>query len=133
MPVITAIYAGLLGFVALVLAALVVRNRRRARVGLGAGGDAGLERAIRVHANFVEYAPMVLILMLLSELSGAPSWLLHACGSAFFVGRIWHAFGLSRQSGVSKGRFFGTLITWAVMLVMAFSAMWLGASRVFVG
>ena len=133
MPVITAVYAGLLGLVALVLAAQVVRHRRRARVGLGAGGDAGLERAIRVHANFVEYAPMVVILMTLNELSGASAWLLHSCGSAFFLGRIWHAFGLSRQSGVSKGRFFGTLITWVVMLVMAFSAMWLGASRVFIG
>jgi len=133
MPVITAVYAGLLGVVALVLAALVVKNRRRARVGLGAGNDAGLERAIRVHANFVEYAPMVVILMILNELSGAQAWLLHACGSAFVLGRVWHAFGLSGHSGVSKGRFFGTLITWTVMLIMALSAVWLGASRTFIG
>ena len=133
MPVITAIYAGLLGFVALVLAAQVVRHRRRARVGLGTGGDSGLERAVRVHGNFVEYAPMVIILMTLNELSGAPAWLLHACGSAFVLGRIWHAFGLSGHSGVSKGRFFGTLISWVVMLVMAVSAVWLGASRIFIG
>jgi len=133
MPVITAIYAGLLGVVALVLAGLVVKHRRRARVGLGAGNDSALERAIRVHANFVEYAPMVVILMTLNELSGAPGWLLHACGSAFVLGRVWHAFGLSGHSGISKGRFFGTLITWTVMLVMALSAVWLGASRTFIG
>lgn len=133
MPVITAIYAGLVGFVALVLAILVVRQRRRARVGLGAGGDAALERAIRVHGNFVEYAPLVLILMLLNEFSGAPGWLLHTCGSVFVAGRVWHAFGLSMHSGISRGRFFGTLMTWVVLLVLAFNAVWLGATRTFIG
>ena len=129
MPIITTFYAGLLGLLALALAALVVTHRRRAGVGLGAGGDSGLERAIRVHANFVEYAPLVVILMGLAELCGAPGWLLHGCGAPFVVARVWHAAGLSRKSGVSGGRFFGTLVTWVVLLVLSLAALWLGGAR----
>lgn len=131
MPVITTFYAGLLGLVALALAYMVVRNRRRARVGLGAGGDAALERAMRVHANFVEYVPLVLILMGLLELSGAPAGWLHACGVSFVVARVAHAVGLSRHSGTSRGRFFGTAVTWVVLLGLALRAVWVGASAIF--
>ena len=53
MPLITTFYAGLLGLLALSLAWLVVTNRRRAQVGLGSGGDAALERAIRSGKPYV--------------------------------------------------------------------------------
>ena len=131
MPMITAFYAGLLGVLALVLAALVVVNRRRAGVGLGSGSDSGLERAIRVHGNFVEYVPLILILMALNEVAGMPAWLLHAGGATLLVGRIGHASGLAGKSGYSPGRFFGTLVTWIVLLVMALAAVWLGGSAIF--
>ena len=97
-------------------------------MGLGAGGDSGLERAIRVDGNFAEYVPLILILMALNELLGASSWLLHACGGVFVLGRTVHAAGLSRQSGLSKGRFYGTFATWVVLLVMSLSAIWLGGA-----
>ncbi len=126
MPLITSFYAGLLGLLALALAYLVVKNRRRAKVGLGAGGDAALERAIRVHGNFSEYAPLVLVLLGLAELSGAPVWLLHTCGAVFVAARVAHAAGLSARSGISKGRFFGTLATWVVLLVLAVTDLGLG-------
>ncbi|MEJ2515441.1 MAG: MAPEG family protein [Gammaproteobacteria bacterium] len=128
MPLITTFYAGLLGLLALSLAWLVVTNRRRAQVGLGSGGDAALERAIRVHGNFTEYAPLVLILLGLAELSGAPVWLLHASGAVFVAARVAHALGLSARSGISRGRFFGTLATWLVLLVLAVTDVWLGVA-----
>jgi uncharacterized protein len=123
-PAITALYAGLLGLLYLVLCGFVVAQRRRARVGLGTGGDTSLERAVRVHGNFAEYAPIFLVLLLVAELGGAASGLLHGLGIAFVLARLGHAFGLGRSSGTSQGRFFGTLVSWVAILVLAILNVW---------
>jgi uncharacterized membrane protein YecN with MAPEG domain len=124
-PVITAFFAGLLGLLYLVLCWQVVDHRRRASVGLGTGGDAALERAVRVHGNFAEYAPLFLVLLLAAELNGAVPWLLHVLGGGFLAARVAHAFGLSKSSGTSRGRFFGTLFTWIALLLVALLNLWL--------
>jgi uncharacterized protein len=127
-PTITALYAGLLAILYLVLAGSVVSQRRRAKVGLGTGGDTALERAVRVHGNFAEYTPIFLLLLLLAELGGAAAWLLHLSGAGYFLARIGHALGLGRKSGVSRGRFFGTLVSWVAILVLALANLWLALS-----
>lgn len=124
-PVISSLYGGLLGLLYLALCWRVVDRRRQARVGLGSGGDAALERAIRVHGNFAEYVPLFLLLLLAAELGGAANWLLHVLGVVFLVARIGHAHGLSRSSGVSRGRFLGTLLTWVALLLVALLNLWL--------
>lgn len=116
---ITAIYAALLALLAIGLAGRVVVLRRRLRVGLGTGGEYELERAVRAHANLMEYAPLAILLILLLEMSGARAVSLHALGALTVVGRLLHGWGLSRKSGVSFGRFYGTAITWAVIIVAA--------------
>lgn len=45
--------------------------------------------------------------------------LLHGAGLALLIGRIIHAFGLSRSGGTSPGRMGGMLLTLAALLVMA--------------
>jgi len=127
MPLITLFYAGLNGLIALGLAFLVVRQRRRTRTLFGAGGNPDLERAIRAHGNFVEYVPLILILLLLLELSGTPALRLHIMGAALTVARLLHAWGLSRSSGRSFGRGVGATLTWAVLLAAAISAVIKGA------
>jgi uncharacterized membrane protein YecN with MAPEG domain len=62
MPI-TALFAGLLAPLYIVLALRVIGSRRSARVALGDGGDPALTRRMRVHANFAEYAPFTLLLM----------------------------------------------------------------------
>jgi uncharacterized protein len=124
-PTITALYAGLLGILYLALGGLVVSNRRRARIGLGTGSDTALERAVRVHGNFAEYTPLFLVLLLVAELAGGAALLLHLAGAAYFLARIAHAFGLSQSSGTSQGRFFGTLVSWIAILVLALANLWL--------
>jgi uncharacterized membrane protein YecN with MAPEG domain len=113
---VTAIYAGLSGLMALILASLVVRARARYRTMLGTGTDPGMERAVRVHANFIEYVPLILLLMLLAELNGVARSLLHASGIILIVSRALHAYGLSTTSARSAGRFYGTVGTWLVLL-----------------
>jgi uncharacterized membrane protein YecN with MAPEG domain len=115
---ITLFYAGLSGLVLLGLSFQVVALRRRLKVGLGSGDQPELERAIRVHANFCEYTPMALIILLTLEIAGAlPAVVVHGLGIALVLGRFLHAWGLSRTAGVSRGRFVGTLLTWAMLLV----------------
>lgn len=119
MAPVTATYAGLCGLLLLLLAALVVRARWKYRTGIGIGTEPGMERAVRVHANFVEYVPLALLLMLLGELNGIPVPWLHGCGVVLVSSRCLHAYGLGVSSGRSFGRFWGTAGTWAVILALA--------------
>lgn len=116
---ITALYAALTAFLFLALAYQVVLQRRRAHVSLGAGDDQGLERAIRAHGNLAENAPIVLLLMLICELNGGAVALLHVAGAAFIIARVLHAQGLTATAGLSKGRFYGVLVTWIVIIALA--------------
>ena len=120
---VTALYAGLLGFLLLGLSIGVIRQRRRAQVGVGHGGDERLERWTRIHGNFTEYVPFALALLALIELQGAPSWLLHGLGAALVVGRLAHAQGLAATALVSPGRAIGVLATFSVIFVASLMAL----------
>ena len=113
---ITGIYAALAGLMALLLAAWVVRIRRRHKVSLGTGKEPAVEMAVRVHANFIEYVPLALLLMLLGELNDLPRLALHGAGILLLASRVLHAVGLGRSPGRSFGRFYGTAGTWLVVL-----------------
>jgi uncharacterized protein len=119
MPKIALFFASLHALLMLVLAARVVFHRRAAKIGIGDGGDFRLQRKIRAHANFIEYVPVALILLALLEIAGVQALWLWGFGSALLLSRLLHAFGLSRKSGYSPGRFFGTLLTWIVLAAMA--------------
>lgn len=116
---ITSIYAALCGILMIALATRVSMARRRYGVGVGAGDNEPLARTIRVHANFVEYVPLALILMLLAETGGVTGWIMHVFGITLIVSRLLHAWGLTRSAGVSFGRAYGSLGTWALILVLA--------------
>lgn len=116
---ITALYAGLLGLLMLILALRVVAVRRAKSIGLGDGGDALLLSRIRIHGNAAEYVPLALILLLILEINGASATWMHGLGIALVVGRLAHAQGLTQASGVSPGRFVGNILTWGVILVAA--------------
>lgn len=114
---ITSLYAGLCGILLLALSSRVVNARRTHQIGLGDGGNPELIRAIRVQANFVEYTPLILILILLVEMGDNSAAVVHSLGGALVVARVMHAAGLSRTSGVSALRFVGTLLTWLVLAI----------------
>ncbi|MBX3704218.1 MAG: MAPEG family protein [Steroidobacteraceae bacterium] len=109
-------YAALCGLLLIALSAQVVLARRRYRVGLGAGNEAGMEQAMRVQANFAEYVPLAVVLLVLAELSGLPEAAVHVAGIALLASRVMHAWGLSHSAGRSFGRFYGTAGTWLVVL-----------------
>ncbi|WP_342643033.1 MAPEG family protein [Rhodoligotrophos ferricapiens] len=105
------LYAALLGLLFLVLTARVLQMRRARGILFGSGGDSDFERIIRAHANFVEYAPLGIILLLIAELIGAPHLLLHLLGIALVLGRVLHALGLAGPSHVVWLRSSGLVLT----------------------
>ena len=125
MPKITLLFASLHILLMLVLAVPVVLHRNTHKIGIGDGGDKRLARKIRVHGNFVEYVPIALLVLALLELSGLPVAWVWGFGGALLLGRLLHAFGLSRSGGYSVGRFTGTALTWLVLLLMALAGLWL--------
>ncbi len=119
--VFTPIYAAMLGILILVLAYQVVVMRRRKRIGIGDKGDKELTQKIRVHANAIEYVPIALLLIAFVEINGGSAIWVNISGALLVVSRILHAYGLGQSIGITKGRFYGTLITWMVILSNAFT------------
>ena len=115
----TPLWAALLALLYLVLAAQVIRARYRTKTALGSGNDPGRERAIRAHANFAEYVPLTLILLILAELQGAWPWLLHLLGAALLAGRAVHAYGISQTDEVLLRRSAGMALSLTTLAIAA--------------
>jgi uncharacterized membrane protein YecN with MAPEG domain len=118
---VTALYASLLAILLVVLAGYVVRTRIREKVPLGDASNKAMLRAVRVHANAVENIPIALVLMLLLELNGGNSVVLHAYGEVLFVGRVMHAWGMVQENTTNRWRQFGIVLTWLVTLGLSVS------------
>ncbi len=121
---ITGLYAALAALLVIFLAARVIRHRLSSGVGVGDGGDSDLIRRVRVHANAVETLPIGLLLLLLVELNQTQPVVVHLFGIVLIVGRVLHAWGLSRHSGSSPGRAIGMVLTLLAMLGMALLLLW---------
>jgi uncharacterized membrane protein YecN with MAPEG domain len=114
---ITPLYVALAAVILLVLTFRVIRLRRRLEIGLGTAGNAEMEKAVRSHGNFIEYAPIGLVLLASAELSGAAAGWVQAIGILLIAGRLLHAWGLATSGGRSFGRAAGVVLTTAAMLI----------------
>ena len=121
---VTPLYAGLLGLLLIILAFNISRYRVGLKISFGDGEHPGLKRAIRAHANLTENAPLALILLLAVEVQGFSAAVVHALGATLVVGRVLHAFGLSRTEGASAGRAVGILLTWLLILMASVLAIY---------
>lgn len=97
--------------------------RTKGGVSIGDGGDEFLIRRMRAHANFVESAPFVLILIAALEATAGTSGWLWGLGIVFIVGRLAHGLGMDGGT-FGKGRMVGTLITFVVLVGLAGWALW---------
>jgi uncharacterized protein len=110
---ITAITAALLALMLLVVSVRVTMLRRRKKVSFLDGGDPELRAAIRVQGNFIEYVPMLLILMGLIEAMHFSAWVVYAFGAILIVVRVSHAIGL--YSSRFPARVVGAGGTWLLL------------------
>ena len=116
-PQVTSLYAGLLALLYLVISAWVIRVRVRQKVYAGDKGDPVMANAMRLHANFAEYVPLALILLLLAEMQGAPALALHALGAVLLLARIMHALGMASLPHKPPLRGGGAALTFGVLLI----------------
>jgi hypothetical protein len=82
----SSIYVGLMALLLVGLSVRVIRLRYRHKVEIGDGGVPELQRSIRAHANFIEYVPIALLLIL------TPTWSATRNGSCICSAlRCWSA------------------------------------------
>lgn len=117
--VVTPVYAGLLALLYVFLSFRVIRRRRGARINLGDGGDAEMQRRMRVHGNFAEYVPLGLILMFLAEWMHQSVYVIHLMGLLLLFGRTAHAVGVSHNPQISPLRVAGMVGTFAALIIGA--------------
>ena len=103
----TPLYALPLALIYLVLWFRVSSVRSATGISFGDGGNAQLLQRVRQHGNFVDWVPMVLILMILAEGMGAPALYLHISGVLLLLGRVAHPFGLKPDNAGHPMRYVG--------------------------
>ena len=118
-PFITAATAVVLAVIQMFLMLYTARGRGKYKAGLGDGGSDPLLRRIRMHGNLAENAPLFLILLALTEISGQWVGLVPIFALVFVVARLAHAIGLSMTAGPSLFRFVGVLATFLSILGLA--------------
>jgi uncharacterized membrane protein YecN with MAPEG domain len=120
MTILVAPFAAIIGLLGAGLTANVIAHRTCAHVDAGDGGDARLARAIRAHANFVEQAPLALILLTAAEMVSARAEVIQGLGIALIAARLASAYALNRSLAQSPLRQFGGGIS--VLIALAASA-----------
>jgi uncharacterized protein len=91
---ITSFVAGIFAVLLVVLSVLVSLRRAQLNAVFGDAGDTVLRRRIRAHGNFVEYAPLAVMVVGLVEYQGAARWLAISLGATFVFSRMLHAIGM---------------------------------------
>lgn len=112
---IVALYGGLNAVFNIFLATRVSSARRSSKTSLGLGSDEALLHANRAHGNNAEFVPLALVMLLICELSGGSSTVLHVMGGVLLLARILHVIGIPRPAP-NVPRVAGTTLTWLTIL-----------------
>ena len=115
---VTALYAGLLGLLAVFLANQVLYARLRA----AKVPDWKPDTVLRVQANFVENVPFALLLLLVLELQATSVLVLHLFGGGLLACRLLHAIGMSNNPGANYPRLIGAQGTFLLVSTMSAAA-----------
>lgn len=102
MPSITANYLAILALIYAALALQVIRLRRSSRAAFDDGGNQGLRNAIRAHGNFIEYVPIITLMVAFLEMSGASPLRIHLSMGALVLSRLLHPLGMSAAPGTRR-------------------------------
>ncbi len=129
---ITASVAAILAVIMFILTLLV--SLRRVELGkkagdiaafvFGEGDDETLRRRTRAFGNFIEYVPVCLLLLLLTEAKGASDSLVWSLGGVFIFGRVLHAFGMLYCPRIPLPRGIGMFATYATLLIRQDGCCW---------
>jgi len=121
-PSITATYLAILALLYAALALQVMRLRQSNRADFGDGDSARLRSAIRVHANFIEYVPIIALMVAILEMSGASAMRVHLLMGALLLSRLLHPLGMYAKPNTLPfwiGRAGGIAITVGALIASA--------------
>ena len=108
---VTAFYLAVLAILYFGLTFHVIYHRRTQLISLGDGGYRPLRKAIRIHANFAEYTPLLIMMLYFCEVQGLQSGYLHLIGLGYTIGRLFHFIGIMKQRTLIILRQSGMLLT----------------------
>lgn len=122
---VTSLYIALCALFLVYISIQVVRQRYRTQISIHGYESPELGRAIRAQGNFVEYVPMILLLMAGCELSDGSIYILHLAGILLLVSRILHYYSLTKVEPVElsvgnktkafRFRMAGMIITFSLL------------------
>jgi len=126
MPI-TFLYASIFAVFALILSFQAGGFRGKVGVSVLFGDPANMELAekVRRHQNFLEYVPILLVLLGAIEVSGGSSMFLYIVGDLLIIARVAHAIGLKHDNMGHPGRLVGAAGTALLTLVTAVYGLWL--------
>jgi len=122
------LYAALLAVLYLSMTYAVIRNRYRLELSLGDGGDLRMNRLIRGHGNFAEYAPLSLLLLGFAEIAGSGAVTIHLGGGLLLCGRLFHAYAMMLTEQSLLARRYGMIMTLASIVIGIISCLGLSIS-----
>lgn len=128
-PFVTAVTAGVVTVLQMLLAFAVSGGRGKLDTWLGDGGDDALQRAVRRHGNLAENAGLFLAGLLVLDLSGRAPRLLLGLAIGFVCLRLLHAAGLSRSNTNNALRLVGGAGTYLLGFVLGGALIWAGVIR----
>lgn len=117
---ISLIFAALAAVTVQWLAWRCIRLRVNGKILHGDGANPLLARRMRAQANFIEYTPIAIILVILLDITRQDGWLLAMSALLFILGRVLHAAGMDADR-VTKTRQTGMAIT---LFLLPFWAIW---------
>ena len=127
LPSITATYLAVLALLYTGLAVQVARLRQRDRAAFGDNGSRELRSAIRAHANFVEYVPIITLMVAMLEMSRLPAMQVHLLMGALLVSRLLHPLGMYAAPNTLQfriGRVGGITLTFILLIACAVMILW---------
>jgi uncharacterized membrane protein YecN with MAPEG domain len=119
---VTLLYGGLCALLVTLLGLNVSLQRMSSKLYVGAELPKRLQVKVRTHGNAAEWVPLGIVLLLVLELSGAPSLWLHVFGGTFLFGRLLHATGFLARVPTSVA---GATVTYTVLSAMSGYAIYL--------
>lgn len=116
---ITPIYAACAGLFLVFLSIRVIKVRRSEKISVGTANHPDLERAARVHANFLEYTPLLLLMLYFAEVGGLPSLFVHLLGATLIGSRFAHFMGFKSPEAPMILRVSGMMVTFTLLACLA--------------
>jgi uncharacterized membrane protein YecN with MAPEG domain len=121
---ITAFYGALLGlfFTILTLRVLALRGITSLKwLAFNNFGAQALDRSVRAHGNFIEYVPMVLLMMYFAEAAELSPLRLHITGTTLLLGRVMHGICFGFLEFNMPLRFGGMVLTLLALINISVS------------